>query len=162
MKPPKRQKSTAGSSGSPNGRASLPADLEQRLQLVWRQFGPWIDWCDNETAWLQAFCAEARPYRETFYWEAVARLTSAYAAAHPTATPARVLTECLIATQCPPTPDDRAVLIELYQMWRELLRSSQSDVQAWMQRDLELAQQEGTHASVAALYAADGADWQCQ
>ena len=54
----------------------------------------------------QLFCAEARPYRETFYWEAVARMMSEYLAEHPAESPEDVLTDCLIATQCPPSSDD--------------------------------------------------------
>lgn len=55
-------------------RTSLPHDLDQRLQVVWQRLGHLIDWCDNSAEWTQFFCSEDRPYRETFYWEAVARM----------------------------------------------------------------------------------------
>lgn len=140
-------------------RTSLPHDLDQRLQVVWQQLGHLLDWCDSGTALIQLFCAEARPYRETFYWEAVAHMISEYSAEHPAAFPEDVLTDCLIATQCPPTSDDGEALTEFHHMWQEILIDSQREIDALMQRDLELAQQEGTHETVAALYAADRQMW---
>jgi hypothetical protein len=126
---------------------------------VWQQLGHLFDWCDSGTAWTQLFCAEARPYRETFYWEAVARMMSEYLAEHQSASPEDALTDCLIATQCPPCSDDREALTEFREMWQETLIDSQQEIDTLMQRDLELAQQEGTHETVAALYAADHQAW---
>jgi hypothetical protein len=141
-------------------RTSIPHDLDQRLQVVWQQLGHLLDWCGSSTAWMQLFCAEARPYRETFYWEAVARMMSEYLTEHQTESPEDVLTDCLIATQCPPSSDDRDALTEFHNMWQEILIDSQQEIDTVMQRDLELAQQEGTHETVAALYAADHQAWQ--
>ena len=140
-------------------RTNLPLDLEQRLQVVWQQLGHLIDWCDSSAGWTQLYCAEARPYRETFYWEAVARIMSEYLAEHPAESPEDALTECLIATQCPPSSDDREALTEFHNMWQEILIDSQQEIETLMQRDLELAQQEGTYETVAALYAADHQEW---
>ena len=69
-------------------------------------------------AW-QLFLAEARPFRETSYWEAVARTVADYSGEHPAASPEDVLTDCLIAIQCPPLSDDRMALTELHTMWQE-------------------------------------------
>ena len=40
-------------------------------------------------------------------------------------------------------------------MWNEILHSSKEEIDAFMQSDLELAEQEGTYEAVVALYAAD-------
>ena len=55
-------------------RTNLPHDLDQRLQVVWQQLGHLIDWCDSSAGWTQLFCAEARPYLETFYLTCLACL----------------------------------------------------------------------------------------
>jgi hypothetical protein len=68
--------------------------------------------------------------------------------------------DCLIATQCPPCADDHAALKEFHAMWQRILGSSQEAIDTSMQRDLKLAQQEGTHDTVAAPYAADSQKWQ--
>jgi len=156
----KKRKSTAPGTGS-FARPNLPQDLRERLQVVWQQLGHLIDWCDGESAWEQLFCSELRPYRETLYWEAVARMVLEYLAAHPAALPREALSDCLIATQCPPCADDPAALKEVNAMWQRILSGSQEAVDTAMQRDLELARQEGTYESVAARYAADhGRGWQ--
>ena len=156
---PKKRKSATGGGTSPT-RTSLPHDLEERLQVVWQQLGHLIDWCDSDTTWVQLFCAEARPYRETFYWEAVARMMSEYLAAHPAASPEAALSDCLIATQCPPCADDHAALKEFHAMWQRILGGSQEAIDTSMQRDLELARQEGNSDTVAAMYAADRQAWE--
>ena len=153
-----KRKSTDGGGTSPT-RTCLPHGLEERLQVVWQQLGHLIDWCDSETAWKQLFCSEARPYWQTFYWEAVARMMSEYLAAHPAASPEAALSDCLIATQCPPCADDHATLKEFHVMWQRILSGSQQKIDTLMRRDLELARQEGTHETVAALYAADRQAW---
>jgi hypothetical protein len=86
-------------------------------------------------------------------------MMSEYLAEHQSASPEDVLTECLIATQCPPCSDDGETLTEFHHMWQEILIDSQQEIDTLMQRDLELAQQEGTHEAVAALYAADHQRW---
>ncbi len=156
----KKRKSANSSSSASPARATLPAELNARLLAVWDQVGPLVEWCDSSTQWLQAFLSESRPYRETFYWEAIAKLVADYVAAHPGTKAERAMTDCLIATQCPPLPDDRAVLIEFHQNWRALLASSRTVLDAVVESDLELARQEGTFETVAALYAADRAQWQ--
>ena len=128
-------------------------------QAVWQQLGHAIDWCDSETAWKELFRSEARPHWQTFYWEAVARMMSEYLAAHPAASPEAALSDCLIATQCPPCADDPAALQEFHATWQRILSGSTETIDASMQRDLELAEQEGTHETVAALYAADRQAW---
>ena len=97
---------------------SFPNDLDQRLQVVWQVVGHLIDWCDSSEAWTQLFCSVARPYRETFYWEAIARMVPEYLAKHPTASPEDALSNCLIATQCSPCVDDRAALKEFHRCGR--------------------------------------------
>ena len=156
----KKRKSASSSDAASPARATLPAELNARLLAVWDQVGHLVDWCDSGSQWLQAFLNEARPYRETFYWEAIAKLIADYVAAHPGTKAERALTDCLIATQCPPLPDDRAVLIEFHQKWRALLASSRARFDAVVESDLELARQEGTIEAVSALYAADRAQWQ--
>ncbi|MHB0960511.1 MAG: hypothetical protein ACYC0X_31090 [Pirellulaceae bacterium] len=141
-------------------RTSLPHDLDQRLLVVWQQLGDLIDWCNSGAAWTELFCSEARPYRETFYWEAVARMMSEYLADHPATSPDDALSDCLIATQCPPTSDDHDVLTEFHNMWNEVLIDSQDEIDTSMQRDLELAKQEGNADTVTAMYVADHQKWQ--
>ena len=59
-------------------RQKLPEALAVRLQAVWSRPGPLIDWCDDAASWMRLFCSEARPYREAFYWEAMAQMVSDY------------------------------------------------------------------------------------
>ena len=95
-------------------RTSLPAELEARLRAVWPKVGHLVEWCDGCAAWIAMFCAEARPYRETFYWESVAQMVADYLAEHPTASAEEVLTDCLIATQ------SAASAVEIWAMWRRV------------------------------------------
>ncbi len=155
----KRRGSASSPAGAPPTRAALPQDVETRLQAVWRQLGHLIDWCQNDTQWSQLFRAEARPYRETFYWEAVARLLAQYLEVHPAASPELALTDCLIATQCPPSADDPAAVREFHEHWQTLLAHSQHELDTAMQQDLELAEQDGVREVVARLYAADRQQW---
>jgi hypothetical protein len=155
----KKRKSASSSDAASPARSALPPDLNARLLAVWDQVGHLVEWCDTSTNWLQAFCNEARPFRETFYWEAIAKLVADYLAGHPDVKAERALTDCLIATQCPPLPDDRVVLIEFHQRWRALLASSRAAIDEVIQSDLELARQEGTVEAVSALYAADREQW---
>ena len=137
-------------------RKSLPADLEDRLQVVWRRLGHLIDWCSSVEAWTKMFCSEPRPYRQTFYWEAIADMVSDYMLDHPTESPEDVLADCLVATQQSPSSDDPSRLTAFREMWDEILCSSKQEIEAFIQSDLELAKQEGTYEAVARLYAADG------
>lgn len=141
-------------------RKSLPADLENRLQVVWRRLGHLIDWCSNAEVWAKMFCSEIRPYRQTFYWEAVAEIVSDYMLDNPTASPEDVLADCLVATQQSPSLDDPSRLTTLREMWDEILCSSNEEIEAFIQSDLELAKQEGTCEAVAAQYAADDGKWE--
>ncbi len=141
-------------------RKNLPQDLDERLRVVWQSLGHLIDWCDSSTAWTQLFCAESRPYRETFYWEAVAHMVSNYLLKHSATDPADALTDCLIATQCSTSSDDGEALTEFRSMWEEILSSSRAEMQAFIQADLELARQEGTSETVAALYANNCQAWE--
>jgi hypothetical protein len=140
-------------------RASLPKDLEERLRVVWRRLGHLIDWCDSGEAWMKMFCSEARPYRQTFYWEAVAEIVSDFMLDHPTASPEDVLADCLVATQYSPSSDDPERLTNFREMWDEILCSSKEEIEGFTQSDLELARQEGTYETVAALYTADDQKW---
>ena len=62
------------------------------------------------------------------YWEAVARMMSEYLTEHQSASPEDVLTDCLIATQCPPSSDDREALMDFHNMWQEILIDSQREI----------------------------------
>ena len=136
-------------------RTNLPKDLEDRLQVVWRRIGHHIDWCDDQASWIRMFCSEARPYRQTFYWEAVANMVSDYMLEHPEATPNDVLTDCLVATQYSPSPDDRERVTGFCTMWGDILNVSRKEIERFIQADLELAVSDGTHETVARLYAID-------
>ena len=105
------------------------------------------------------FCSEIRPYRATFYWEAVADMVSDYMIDHPAADPEDVLTDCLVALQCAPSDDDPDELVRFRESWQEILDSSRTEIEAFILADLELAMQEGTYEEVARLYAADYGKW---
>ncbi len=151
----RKPKRSATESPGRVSRTSLPEDLEERLRAIWRRLGHLIDWCDSSAAWTRLFCSEARPYRGTFYWEAVAEVVSDYVLDHPTAPPEDVLADCLVATQYSPSSDDPARLTDFREMWSEILCSSKKEIEAFIQSDMELAKQEGTYETIAALYAAD-------
>jgi hypothetical protein len=131
----KRKSTTQNDKDSPVPRVPRP-DLEARLQVVWQSVGHLIDWCDSSEAWMQVFCVEARPYRETFYWEAVARMMSEYLTQHPTDSAEDALTDGLIATQRPPSSDDHEALTKFHNMWQQLLIASQREIDTSMQRGL--------------------------
>ncbi len=141
-------------------RHSLPVELEVRLRSIWSNVGHLVEWCDNSTSWLKMFCAEARPYRETFYWEAVAEMVSDYMSEHPTASPEDVLTDCLIATQSSPSSDDPDRMAHFRQAWQHILDRSRGEIERFLKADLDLAVQDGTYDAVAALYAADFSRWE--
>ncbi|MHB0960515.1 MAG: hypothetical protein ACYC0X_31070 [Pirellulaceae bacterium] len=86
-------------------------------------------------------------------------MVSEYLSQHPTSPPEDALSDCLIATQCPPCPDDGAALTEFRQLWAEIVSGSQDEIDAFMQLDLKFAKQKGNYALVAALYAADKQAW---
>ena len=155
-----KKRTSAKQGGAPSEvRDKLPQDLTARLQSAWQSLGHLIEWCDSYQAWTQLFCSEARPYRETFYWESIARMVSDYMRQHPAASPESALTECLIATQCPPSAHDDEALMEFRTRWQEILDSSQEAMEAFIQSDLELARQEDRYDAVAALYAAEPRPW---
>lgn len=156
----KKRKSSTNKGEEFKARTSLPNELEDRLRVVWRRLGHLIDWCDSSEAWTKMFCSEARPYRATFYWEAVTEIVSDYMLDHPTASPEDDLTDCLVATQYSPSSDDPERLTEFRMMWREILCGSREEIEAFIQSDLELARQEGTYETIAALYAADHQKWE--
>ncbi|MHB9067963.1 MAG: hypothetical protein ACYC4B_29625 [Pirellulaceae bacterium] len=155
----KKRKSASQKGKETQVHTSLPPDLDQRLQVVWQQLGHLIDWCDTGAAWTKLFCSEPRPYWETFYWESIARMVFEYLSQHPTSPPEDALSDCLIATQCPPCADDRAALKEFHEMWAAIVSGSHDEIDAFMQLDLEFAKQIGNYALVAALYAADKQAW---
>ena len=140
-------------------RTSLPEELNERLKVVWRRLGHLIDWCQNGEAWMQSFCQETRPYRATFYWEAMAEIVSSYMIEHPNASPEDVLSDCLVATQCSPSEDDPDRLTEFREMWQEILDSSRKEIEEFIQADLEIAKLEGTYEAVARMYVADYGKW---
>ena len=140
-------------------REKLPDELETRLLALWSELGRLIEWCGDGETWLRMFCSEVRPYRETFYWEAVAEIVSDCVATHPEAPPEAVLTDCLVATQCSPSDDDSSRMVELREAWQEILDSSRKEIEAFIQADLDLAMQEGTMEEVARLYAGDYQRW---
>ena len=154
----KKRKSSATSKKTPP-RTSLPKDLQERFESVWRRLGHLIDWCDSSEHWTNMFCLEARPYRAIFYWEAVADVVSDYMLEYPTNSPEDVLTDCLVATQYSPSPDDRERLAEFRSAWDEILCSSRQEIEAFIQADLELALQEGTYEEIARMCAADYGRW---
>ncbi len=140
-------------------RKSLPDELEVRLQNLWSKLGDLIDWCDDSESWIKLFCAEARPYRETFYWEAVAEMVSNYILEHPMTAAQRALTDCLIATQSSPSTGDSNMMTHFREAWQQLLGRSREKIENFIKSDLELAKQEETYETVAALYAADYHRW---
>jgi hypothetical protein len=155
----KKRRSSTDRDKEFKARASLPEDLDKRLRVVWRRLGHLVDWCDTSLSWTKMFCSEARPYWATFHWEAVAEIVSDYMLDHPAASPEDVLAECLVATQQGPPADDPERLAHFREMWDEILCSSQEEIEAFIQSDLELARQEGTYETVARLYAADRGKW---
>ncbi len=156
---PKKTRKNQESSTSVGIRTRLPGDLEERLRVIWRRLGHLIDWCDSSEAWTKTFCSEVRPYRATFYWEAVAEMVSDHMLDHPTDSPDDIHTDCLVATQFSASLDDREELASFREMWREILCSSRKEIEAFIQSDLELAMQERTYEEVARLYAADYGKW---
>lgn len=136
-------------------RTHLPQELEDRLQVVWRRIGHYVDWCDDFPSWIKMFCSEARPYRATFYWESVAEMVSDFMLENPETAPDDVLTDCLVATQSSPSSDDRERLSEFCKMWADILDGSRAEIETFIQADLELAAQEGTYENVARLYSID-------
>lgn len=155
---PKKSKKRKSSTNS-TPRTSLPAELEERLLVVWRRLGHLVDWCDDAEAWIKMFYSEVRPYRATFYWEAVADVVSEFMIDHPAADPEDVLTDCLVAMQCAPSDDDPDKLVRFRESWQEILDSSRTQIEAFIQADLELAMQEETYEMVARLYAGDYQRW---
>lgn len=141
-------------------RKSLPDELEVRLKALWSKLEHLIDWCDSAASWTERFCSEARPYREAFYWEAMAKMVDDYLRDHQGAIPEEVLTDSLVATQCSPSSGDSDRLHHFRSVWQEVLDRSGDDVKAFIREDLELAAQEGTYDAVAALYAADYHRWE--
>ena len=154
----KKRKSSTNSDEF-KARTSLPKDLKDRLQVVWRRLGHLIDWCSSAEAWAKMFCLESRPYRATFYWEAVADMVSEFMIDHPAASPESVLADCLVATQQSPSSDDPSRLTVFREMWDEILCSSREEIEAFIQSDLEVAKQERTYEAVAHLYASDYGRW---
>jgi hypothetical protein len=155
---PKKTSKRCKSSTNANefkARTSLPKDLEERLRVVWRRLGHLIDWGNSSEHWTIMFCLEARPYRATFYWEAVTEIVSDYMIDHPTDSPEAVLSDCLVATQYSASADDPNRLTTFREMWDEIMCSSKDEIEAFIQSDLELAKQEGTYETVTALYAAN-------
>ncbi len=153
----KSRKSNRSKGGSSEKayRQHLPEELESRLRAVWSAVGSLIAWCNSGSAWLSMFCSEARPYRETFYWESIAEMIARYIEDHPGESPEAVLTDCLVATQCSPSSEDPPRFQEFRKMWSEILDRSGPEIEHFIQADLELAAQEGNYEAVAALYAAD-------
>lgn len=151
-----KKQTTSTTEGSERlDRTSLPKDLRDRLQVIWRRVGHYVDWCDDFASWIKMFCSEARPYRATFYWEAVANMVSDYMLENPEVAPDDVLTDCLVATQSSPSSDDRERLGEFCEMWSDILDGSRAEIESFIQADLELAAREGTYETVARLYAID-------
>jgi hypothetical protein len=159
---PKKRKSAPDRNTVPQVSRSLPRDLEDRLQAVWQILGPMIDWCDSCAAWMQAFGLEARPYRETFYWESIARMVSDFLARHPGTRPGDALSNCLIATQCPPCADDPAALKEFHSLWQQRLHDARAEIDAFIEADLALAKQHGNYELVKTLYEGDQQAWEKQ
>ncbi len=140
-------------------RTALPEELNRRLHAVWSRLGHLIEWCDSSAAWIKLFCTEIRPYRQTFYWEAVAELVADYLLDHPTTPPERALTDCLIATQYAPSPGDSERLTYFREAWQRILDRSRQKIEAFIQADLALSADEGTLEAVARLYAAECSGW---
>jgi len=158
----KKKSSPADQDSKQVDRKSLPDDLKVRLQTVWSKLGHLVDWCDDSTSWMEMFCSEPRPFREAFYWEAVAEMVFDYMENHSTASPESVLTDCLIATQGPPSSDDSDRLVHFQTAWGQILDRSREQIEAFIKSDLELATQDGTYDTVAAMYAADYHKWEVE
>jgi hypothetical protein len=140
-------------------RETLPDELNARLRVIWSKLGHLIDWCDDDTSWIKAFCSELLPYRQTFYWEAVAKMVSDYLTDQPTASAEDVLADCLVATQCSPTSAEPDRLDHFRTAWQQILDRSREQIEAFIKSDLELAIQDGTYETVGALYAANYQRW---
>ena len=102
-----------GVSRSSPGRSS-----SERLLAAWAKLGHLIEWCADANAWTGLFLCELRPYRETFYWEAVGEMVSDYLREHPAACPESSLTDCLVATQCSASSDDPERVVHFREAWR--------------------------------------------
>jgi hypothetical protein len=57
-------------------------------------------------------------------------MMSEYLAEHQSVSPEDALTDCLIATQCPPRSDDHEALTEFHNMWEEILSGSREEIDA--------------------------------
>jgi hypothetical protein len=156
----KKKSSSTAQDAKQINRESLPEDLTVRLRTIWSKLGHLVDWCHDDTSWMQMFCSEPRPYRETFYWEAVAEMVFDYVENHSTAAPESVLTDCLIATQSSPSSDDPDRLVHFRQAWDRILDRSRPEIEAFIKSDFELAMQDGTYDTIAAMYAADYHKWE--
>ena len=86
-------------------------------------------------------------------------MVSDYILENPEAAPDDVLTDCLVATQYSSSPDDRERLDHFRTAWDEILKSSRTEIEEFIQADLELAAMEGTYDEVAQMYAADYGRW---
>ncbi|MCL4853930.1 MAG: hypothetical protein KJZ78_21430 [Bryobacteraceae bacterium] len=153
----KKQSKKNGSAERPGqiDRTALPEELNHRLHVVWSKLGHLIEWCDSSTAWTEMFFTEARPYRQTFYWEAVAEHVADNLLEHSATPPERALTDCLIATQYAPSPGDSERLTYFREAWQRILDRSRHEIEAFVEADLALGAQEGTLEAVARLYAAE-------
>lgn len=156
----RKPKDPTAERSQPVYRQKLPEELEVRLRTVWSKIGHLVDWCSDAAFWTKAFCSEARPYRETFYWEAVAKMVADYIWEHPMTSSERALTECLIATQSLPSADDSEMVSYFRQAWEGILGDSRKEIEAFIEADLDLATQEGNDDMVARLYAADYFKWE--
>lgn len=155
----KKLRSSTAESSEQICREKLPKELEARLHAVWSKIGHLVEWCDDAGTWAKMFCSEARPYRETFYWEAVAKMVSDYMAAHAGESPEMALADYLIATQSRPYPDDSKRMSHFREAWQQTLDRSRKEIEAFIEADLDLAMWDGTYQTVAALYAADYQRW---
>jgi hypothetical protein len=86
-------------------------------------------------------------------------MVSDYVVEHPMASPEKVLTDCLIATQSSPSSDDPDRMAHFRRAWQNILDGSRDEIERFLKADFELALQEGTYETVAALYAADFSRW---
>jgi hypothetical protein len=141
-------------------RDRLPDELNIRLQIVWSHLGHLIDWCQDSASWTDTFCSEARPYRETFYWESIAEMVSEYFEEHPGASRDLALADCLIATQSPACSDDSDRLVHFRTTWGQILTRCKEEIDAFTKADLELAKRDGIYEIVARLYASDHQEWE--
>ena len=90
----------------------------------------------------------------------LAEMVCDYIRDHPTESPEDALTDCLIATQCSPSPGDSERMAYFWNAWGQILGRSKKEIEAFIKADLDLAMDDGNYDLIARLYAADYHRWE--